>query len=172
LVKSTGTFVKTEIQMLLRREEDRIMATIIQKLKEMGYSLPDPWPPGKLERAVQSGSLVFTSGAGSLVKGKLGQDLDIETGYRAARECCLQLLANLKTVIGSLGNVHRVVKLLCMVNSTPDFIDQPAVANGCTDLLIGLYGEKAGKHARSAVGMSSLPGGIAVEIEMIVETVS
>jgi len=147
------------------------MSTIEQKLKEMGYSLPDPWPSGKLERAVQVGSLIFTSGAGSLIKGKLGKDIDIDSGYRAARECCLQLLSNLKTVIGSLDSVHRVVKLLCMVNSTPDFVDQPSVANGCTDLLIELYGEKTGKHARSAVGMSSLPGGIAVEIEMIVEIV-
>ena len=139
------------------------------KLEEAGYTLPDPWPPGKLERAVQVGSLVFTSGAGSIIKGKVGDDLDIEQGYSAARECCLQLLSNLKTVVDSLDNVVRIVKLLCMVNSAPDFVEQPSVANGCTDLLIELYGEKQGKHARSAVGMSSLPGGIAVEVEMIVE---
>jgi enamine deaminase RidA (YjgF/YER057c/UK114 family) len=145
------------------------MSNVESKLKEAGFTLPAPWPPGKLERAVQVGSLVFTSGAGSIIKGKVGEDLDIEQGYTAARECCLQLLANLKSVIGSLDNVVRVVKLLCMVNSAPGFVEQPAVANGCTDLLIELYGEKQGKHARSAVGMSSLPGGIAVEVEMIVE---
>jgi enamine deaminase RidA (YjgF/YER057c/UK114 family) len=145
------------------------MSGIESKLKEAGYALPDPWPPGKLERGVQSGNLVFSSGAGSVIKGKIGEDLDIEQGYAAARECCLQLLSNLKTVVGSLDNVVRIVKLLCMVNSAPDFVDQPSVANGCTDLLIELYGDKRGKHARSAVGMSSLPGGIAVEVEMIVE---
>ena len=148
------------------------MKNIETKLNELGYTLPAPWPPGKLERGVRVGNLVFTSGAGSQIQGKLGDNLDTESGYKAARECGLQLLANLKTVIGDLDNVVRIVKLLCMVNSAPDFTDQPAVANGCTDLLIELFGEKAGKHARSAVGMASLPGGIAVEIEMIVEVSS
>jgi len=148
------------------------MDNVETKLKKQGYTLPAPWPPGKLERGVRIDNLVFTSGAGSQIQGKLGDNLDIESGYKAARECCLQLLANLKTTIGDLDKVVRIVKLLCMVNSTPDFTDQPAVANGCTDLLIELFGENAGKHARSAVGMASLPGGIAVEIEMIVEVSS
>ena len=148
------------------------MNKIETALNGQGYTLPAPWPPGKLERGVQVGNLVFTSGAGSHIQGKLGENLEIESGYNAARECCLQLLANLKAIIGDLDKIVRVVKLLCMVNSAPDFVDQPAVANGCTDLLIELLGEDAGKHARSAVGMASLPGGIAVEIEMIVEVSS
>lgn len=145
------------------------MAKAEEKLKELGYSLPAVWPPGKLELGVQVGNLVFTSGAGSEIRGKLGRDLSVDDGYKAARECGLQLLINLKGIIGDLDKVTRVVKLLCMVNSAPDFEDQPAVANGCTDLLIELYGEKVGKHARSAVGMGALPGNRAVEIEMIVK---
>lgn len=140
-----------------------------EKLRKLGYSLPAVWPPGKLELGVQVGNLVFTSGAGSEIRGKLGRDLSVDDGYKAARECGLQLLTNLKSIIGDLDKVTRVVKLLCMVNSAPDFGDQPAVANGCTDLLIELYGEKVGKHARSAVGMGALPGNRAVEIEMIVQ---
>lgn len=140
-----------------------------EKLKELGYSLPAVWPPGKLELGVQVGNLVFTSGAGSEIRGKLGRDLSVDDGYKAARECGLQLLANLKGIIGDLDKVTRVVKLLCMVNSAPDFEDQPAVADGCSDLLVELYGEKVGKHARSAVGMGALPGNRAVEIEMIVK---
>ena len=145
------------------------MGKVRAKLAAMGLSLPEPWPIRKLERAVRTGNLVFTSGAGSKIRGKLGAGLDIRTGCEAARECGLQLLANLEAEIGDLDNVRRVVKLLAMVNSAPDFGDQPAVANGCTDLLIELYGEAAGKHARSAVGMAALPNGCAVEIEMIVE---
>ena len=146
------------------------MGKVEEKLRESGYSLPPAWPPGKLERGVCVGNLYFSSGVGSDgTRGKLGSDLSVEEGYRAARECCLQLLANLKAVIGDLDRVTRFVKLLSMVNSTPDFQDQPAVAHGCTDLLIELYGDTAGKHARSAVGMAALPGNRAVEIEMIVQ---
>ncbi len=139
------------------------------KLEGKGLTLPEPWPRGKLQRAVRVGNLVFTSGAGSKIKGKVGAGLDVATAREAARECALQLLANLEAEIDDLDKVKRVVKLLAMVNSAPDFVEQPAVANGCTDLLVELYGEAAGKHARSAVGMASLPGGCAVEIEMIVE---
>ena len=145
------------------------MAKVEEKLKKLGYSLPAVWPPGKLELGVQVDNLVFTSGAGSEIRGKLGRDLSVDDGYKAARECGLQLLTNLKGIIGDLDKVTKVVKLLSMVNSAPDFGDQPAVANGCTDLLIELYGEKVGKHARSAVGMGALPGNRAVEIEMIVK---
>jgi len=140
-----------------------------EKLNELGHSLPPVWPSAILELGVRVGNLVFTSGVGSETRGKLGRDLDVDQGYIAARECALQLLANLKAVIGDLDKVTKFVKLLSMVNSAPDFEDQPAVANGCTDLLIELYGEKVGRHARSAVGMGALPGGRAVEIEMIVE---
>jgi len=140
-----------------------------EKLAKLGYRLPPAWQPGKLELGVRVGNLVFMSGAGSEMRGKLGRDLTVEQGYTAARQCALQLLANLKAIIGDLDNVERFVKLLSMVNSAPDFGDQPSVAHGCTDLIIELYGEKAGKHARAAVGMGALPGGRAVEIEMIVQ---
>jgi enamine deaminase RidA (YjgF/YER057c/UK114 family) len=145
------------------------MGRVEDKLTAMGLALPEPWPLRKLERAVRAGNLVFTSGAGSKIKGRLGAGLDVAAGVEAARECGLQLLANLKAEIGDLDRVRRIVKLLAMVTSAPDFGEQPAVANGCTDLLIALYGEAAGRHARSAVGMAALPGGCAVEIEMIVE---
>jgi enamine deaminase RidA (YjgF/YER057c/UK114 family) len=148
------------------------MSSTRERAQELGYTLPAPWPPGKFEPAVRVGTLVFTSGAGSNIQGKLGLDLDVAAGYEAAQQCCLQLLSNLEVVIGSLDQVTKIIKLLCMVNCTPDFAEQPAVANGCTDLLIELYGSKTGRHARSAVGMACLPGGSAVEIEMIVEVSS
>ena len=146
------------------------------KLKELGYSLPPAWSPGKLELGVVYKDLYYSSGVGSAsymgsgsYKGKLGSDLTVEQGYEAARLCCLQLLANMKAVIGDLDKVVRFVKLLSTVNSASDFGEQPQVANGCSDLLIELYGEKAGRHARSAIGMGALPGNCAVEIEMIVQ---
>ena len=100
--------------------------------------------------------------------GKLGSDLTIEQGYDCARQTMLNLLATLKNELGDLDKIKRVVKLLCMVNCAPDFGDPPKVANGGSDLLVELYGE-AGRHARSAVGMGSLPFGMPIEIEMIVE---
>ncbi len=146
------------------------MGRVEEKLAQLGYKLPPAWSgPSKLKNATRIGNIVWTSGAGSPTRGKLGRDLTVEQGYAAARECALQLLANLKGYIGDLDNVKQVVKLLAMVNSAPDFGEQPAVAHGCTDLLIQLYGEENGKHARSAVGMGALPNGCAVEIEMIVE---
>jgi len=92
----------------------------------------------------------------------------VETGYRAARLVMLNCLASLKEAIGDLDRVKRVVKLLGMVNSAPDFAEQPQVMNGASDLLVQVFGER-GRHARSAVGMAGLPSGVAVEIEMIVE---
>ena len=146
------------------------MGKVEEKLKELGYSLPQPWPPGKLELGVIYNDLYYSSGSGSdSYRGKLGGDLTVEQGYEAARECGLQLLANMKAVIGDLDKVVKFVKLLSTVNSAPDFGDQPQVANGCSDLIVELYGEKAGKHARSAIGMGALPGNRAVEIEMIVQ---
>lgn len=146
------------------------------KLRELGYSLPPAWSPGKLELGVVYKDVYYSSGVGSgsymgsgSYKGKLGSDLTVEQGYEAARLCCLQLLANMKAVIGDLDKVVRFVKLLSTVNSAPDFGEQPQVANGCSDLLIELYGEKAGRYARSAIGMGALPGNCAVEIEMIVQ---
>ena len=100
--------------------------------------------------------------------GKLGASLTTEQGYEAARDTMLNLLAVLHAEVGDFSRVRRVVKLLGMVNSTADFVDQPKVVNGASDLLVNIFGDK-GRHARSAVGMHSLPGGIPVEIEMIVE---
>jgi enamine deaminase RidA (YjgF/YER057c/UK114 family) len=120
------------------------------------------------------GSLVFLSGQGPVgpqgvvYRGKVGADLDIEAGYQAAKLTTLNLLAALEQAIGDLAKVRRIVKVLGMVNATPEFIAHPQVINGCSDLLIAVFGPKIGSHARSAVGMGSLPGGIAVEIEMVV----
>lgn len=124
--------------------------------------------------SVAGAGLVYTAGHvakepnGDLMTGKLGSDLAVEEGYRAAKQTALGLLGSLKAGIGELDRVTRIVKLMCMVNCTPDFEEQPAVANGASDLLVEVFGER-GKHARSAVGMAGLPGGVCVEIEMIVE---
>ena len=141
------------------------------KLKAMGLELPDaaPPPPGRAG-AVKIGNVLFVGGhtPGPTHKGKLGAEITVEQGYEAAREACLNCLADVKAVIGDLDKVKRVAKLLCMVNSMPDFGQQPLVANGATDLLSQLYGE-AGAHARSAVGMAALPNDACIEIEMILE---
>ena len=149
--------------------------TIEDKLSEMGFKLPAPGQPaGNYVPAVRTGNLVFLSGHGpkledgSLITGKVGADLTLDEAYAAAQRVALILLASLKAEIGDLDRVSRVVKLLGMVNCTPDFNDQPKVINGASDLLVELYGDK-GRHARSAVGMNALPMNIAVEIEMIVE---
>ena len=146
-----------------------------RKLKELGLELPDaPKPVANYVTAVRSGNLVFLSGHGpvkedgTLITGKVGTDRTWEQGYEATKRVTLGLLSSLKAEIGDLDKVRRVVKLLGMVNCTPDFEDQPKVINGASDLLVELFGEK-GKHARSAVGMNSLPSNISVEIEMIVE---
>ena len=143
------------------------------KIAELGLDLTTNPPMANYVPAVRSGKLVFLSGHGpfqdgKLIRGKLGADLDVEAGQTAARAVVVQLLASLRAELGSLDAVARIVKLLCMVNCTPDFGDHPAVANGASDLLVEIFGE-AGRHARSAVGMQSLPAGMAVEIEMIVE---
>ena len=151
------------------------MGQVESKLEAMGLQLPTPPAPvANYVRAVRSGNLVFVSGHGPSrdgafqYQGKVGEDLDVETGYQAARLVMLNCLASLKEEIGELDRVRRIVKLLGMVNAVPDFGQQPEVINGASDLLTALYGER-GRHARSAVGMGSLPRGIPVEIEMIVE---
>ena len=148
---------------------------IEDKLSQMGLKLPVAGRPvANYVPAVRSGNLVFLSGHGpvlddgSLITGKVGADLTLDEGYNAARQVALILLASLKAEIGDLENVHRVVKVLGMVNCAPDFVDQPKVINGASDLLVEIFGDK-GRHARSAVGMNALPSNIAVEIEMIVE---
>jgi enamine deaminase RidA (YjgF/YER057c/UK114 family) len=148
---------------------------IEMKIKEMGLELPPAGTPiANFVPAVRTGNLVFLSGHGpgrydgTLIQGKVGVDLNVDEGYDAARQVALVLLASLKAEIGDLDKVRRIVKVLGMVNCTPDFVDQPKVINGASDLLVEIFGEK-GKHARSAVGMNALPMNISVEIEMIVE---
>jgi len=145
------------------------------KLKKMGVTLPEQSRPvANYVAAVRVGNLLFVSGHGPVndgkikMAGKLGRDLTVDEGYQVARTVGLNCLASIRTELGSLDKVKRFVKLLGMVNCTEDFKEQPSVINGCSDLLVELYGE-AGKHARSAVGMQALPFGIPVEIEMVVE---
>ena len=146
-----------------------------EKVKQLGLDLTRP--AGQIANyvsAVTTGKLVYLSGNGpvqadgTMLRGKVGADIDIDQAYEAARLVGIQLLAALREHIGSLDNVNRVVKLFGMVNAVPGFEDQPKVINGCSDLLVEVFGEN-GKHARSAVGMGSLPDQIPVEIEMIVE---
>lgn len=142
------------------------------RLKELGIELPDAAQPiATYVRTVRTGNLLFISGTGpseSAPKGKVGKDLTIEQGYAVAREVGLQLIATAKAALGDLDKVNRVVKVLGMVNSAPEFGDQPKVINGCSDLLVQVFGEK-GRHTRSAVGMGALPSNIAVEIECTLE---
>jgi len=151
------------------------MSLAEQRLKELGLDLPPVQAPvANYVRAVRTGNLVYLAGHlpvenGQIAyRGKLGHDMDVETGYRAARVVMLNCLASLKDAIGDLDRVKRVVKLLGMVNSAPDFTGQPQVMNGASDLLVAVFGDR-GRHARSAVGMAGLPSGVSVEIEMIVE---
>ena len=148
--------------------------SIEQRLKELKLTLPPLSDPiGTYVQAKQAGALLYLSGKGSrhpdgtVPKGKLGATMTVEDGYRCAREVGLMLVAAMQHTLGDLDRVTDIVKLLGMVNATPDFEDHPKVINGCSDLLVELFGER-GRHARSAVGMSSLPGGIPVEIEVIV----
>lgn len=145
------------------------------RLEKLGIVLPEPTAPvANYVKAVRSGNLVFLSGHGpyridgTLIQGKLGRDLTVEEGYEAARLTGIALLSSLKKEIGDLAKVRRVVKVFGMVNSDPSFTQQPQVINGCSDLLVEIFGEQ-GRHARAAVGMASLPVGIAVEIDMVVE---
>ena len=151
---------------------------IAARLTELDITLPTlGTPKANYVHAVRSGNLVFLAGKGptradgTRVTGKLGAELSVEQGYEAARLVAIQQLAALKQALGDLGKVTRVVKVHGMVNATEDFTDHSKVINGFSDLMVEVFGEQ-GKHARAAVGMGSLPGGIAVEIEMIVEVVA
>lgn len=147
-----------------------LSATPEQRLQELGFTLPDPRKAvGNYVGCVRVGNLVFTAGQGTNeYRGKLGEDVTIEVGYEAARQCMLNLLTVVKEEVGDLSKVKRIVKILGFVNSAPDFTDQPKVMNGASDLLVEVFGE-IGKHGRSAVGMAQLPLNNAVEVEMIVE---
>lgn len=146
-----------------------------KKIQELGIELIAPTKPiANYVKAVRTGNLLYLSGHGpgkadgTNITGKLGQNMTVEEGYAAARQSAISLLSTIKAELGSLNKVKRVVKVLGMVNCTPDFADQSKVINGCSDLLVAVFGEN-GKHARSAVGMNALPNNIAVEVEIIVE---
>jgi enamine deaminase RidA (YjgF/YER057c/UK114 family) len=145
-----------------------------ERLAERGLELPSPPPAvASYVGAVTVGDVVFVSGhgpfehGGYVFTGKLGRDVDVATGQRAAQLTILNLLASLRAEVGELDRVRRVVKLLVLVNSDPEFAEQHLVANGASDLLVDVFGEERGRHARSAIGMAALPFGICVEIEGI-----
>jgi len=146
-----------------------------QKLKELGIEIGAATPPvGNYVAAVRTGNLVFVSGVvpvrpdGTRPAGKVGAGLSVADGYEAARLCAIGLLSRLKAEVGSLDRVRRVVKVTGYVNAAPDFTEHAQVVNGASDLLAAVFGE-AGKHARAAVGMGSLPLGVPVEVEMVAE---
>jgi enamine deaminase RidA (YjgF/YER057c/UK114 family) len=146
-----------------------------KRIVELGLTLPPaPRPVGTYVGGVRSGNLLFMSGCGprradgTAITGKLGASLSIEQGYEAARLVGLNMLANIRNELGSLDKVRRVVKVLGMVNATPEFSDPPKVINGFSDLFVEVFGD-AGRGARSAVGMATLPFQIAVEVEMVLE---
>lgn len=141
-----------------------------ERLTGLGLSLPRlPERMGNFLGGVRVDDLLFLSGQGSHRQlGRVGDDLTVDDGYRAARECALYLLRLVKDEVGSLDHVRRVVKLLGFVNCVPGFDRTPLVLNGASDLLIQLYGD-SGRHARSAIGAAALPRGFAVEVEMVVQ---
>jgi enamine deaminase RidA (YjgF/YER057c/UK114 family) len=146
------------------------MSTVEERLKVLGLTVPQAAAPvANYVNAVRTGNLLFLAGKGPVTAvGKVGREYTVEEGYGFARETGLILLAVIKQELGTLDRVARVVKVLGMVNAVPEFGDQPAVINGCSDLFVEVFGER-GRHARSAVGMASLPAGIPVEIEAIIE---
>ena len=148
--------------------------SIDQRLAELGIKLPQPAAPvAAYVPTVESGGLLHVSGQisfaedGNLIVGRLGEDVNLERGMEAARRCGIMLLAQMKAALGSLDRVERIVKLGVFVNSSPDFTDQPKVANGASELMQEVFGP-AGRHARSAVGVPVLPLGAAVEVDAIV----
>jgi enamine deaminase RidA (YjgF/YER057c/UK114 family) len=150
--------------------------TIEEKLQELGYALPAlPASKGIYKRCLVDGNHLYVSGHisvntdGSSITGKLGKDISDEDGKVAAKQCGLAILSSIKDHFGNLDKVKRVIKLLGMVNATPDYEKHPIVINGCSELFVALWGEDNGKGVRSAVGMGSLPGDVAVEIEAIFE---
>ena len=147
------------------------------RVRELGLELPSWKPPaGQYLNAVRTGDLLFTAGHvpfrmdGTPVLGRLGETLSIEEGQEAARLAALGMLTSIRQELGSLDRVARIVRVLGTVHATPDFLQHTQVINGASDLLVEVFGE-AGKHARLAVGVSSLPFGIALEVEAVVEIV-
>ncbi len=148
--------------------------SIDQRLAELGITLPQPAAPAaSYVPTVEHNGLLHISGQvsfaedGSVIKGRLGENVDIDGGIAAARRCGVMLLAQIKAALGSLDRVERIVKLGVFVNSSPDFIDQPKVGNGASELMQEVFGD-SGRHARSAVGVATLPLGVPVEVDAIV----
>lgn len=146
------------------------------KIKELGLELPPaPKPAGVYKPMVVSGKMVYVSGHGPLksdgtmITGRVGTETDLEGGYASARQTGLAILSTLRTNLGSLDRIRRIVKTLGMVNAAPDFKDHPKVINGFSDLMSQVFGPDNGVGARSAVGMGSLPGNITTEVEVIFE---
>ncbi|MCH2673778.1 MAG: RidA family protein [Dehalococcoidia bacterium] len=149
--------------------------TIEEKLKELGIELKTPPSPvANYIPVQQTGNLIYLSGqgprneSGDFISGKVGSDITAEEAYELARNTAINLVSAMKSYLGSLDKVKKIVKVFGMVNSTSDFTDHPKVINGCSDFFVEVFGDK-GRHARSAVGMGSLPNNMAVEIEIIVE---
>ena len=152
------------------------MSVVESRLAELGYTLPAPPEPiGNYLSACRSGSIMWMAGVGSRradgsrISGKLGADLTVEEGYEAARWCALNLLARMKMELGDLDRVTRILKVVGMVNSSPDFEEQARVVDGASDLFVDLFGE-AGRHSRSAPGMAVLPNNTAVIVDCVIET--
>ncbi|MBB5752431.1 RidA family protein [Prosthecomicrobium pneumaticum] len=146
-----------------------------RRLEALGIALPPaPAPVANFVTAVREGNLLFLSGQGPLEpdghehRGKVGAEVSVEEAYRHARVTAINMLAVMHEALGSLDKVRRIVKVFGMVNAAPGFGEHPKVINGCSDLFVAVFGEAAGRHARSAVGMGSLPGQITVEIEAVV----
>jgi len=151
------------------------MSNIEARLSQLGYILPSPPPPaGNYLPATRSGNIMWMAGVGprradgSPITGKLGSGLSLEEGYEAARWCALNLLARMKEELGDLDRVSRILKVVGMVNSEPNFGQQAEVVDGASDLFVGLFGDR-GRHSRSAPGMGALPGNSAVIVECVIE---
>jgi enamine deaminase RidA (YjgF/YER057c/UK114 family) len=150
--------------------------SVADKLKELGLELPAAAAPvASYVPTVEADGMLFVSGQisfaadGSLIKGRLGADMDVAAGQKAAERCALMILAQVGAALGgNFGRVERVVKLGVFVQCTPDFTDQPEVANGASDLFVKVFGD-AGKHARAAVGVPALPRGVAVEVDAVLQ---
>ncbi len=147
------------------------MGKIEERLAELGITLPPPFVPSDFAANFipvnRHGDLLYVSGTADLsIRGQVGGELTIEQGYQAARGAALQCLTAMRAELGTLDKVQKIFKVLGFINSAPGFDQQPTVLNGCSDLLVQVFGEK-GRHARSAIGTSTLPFRIAVEIEML-----
>jgi enamine deaminase RidA (YjgF/YER057c/UK114 family) len=175
MIKRASIIVSAVLLFAGTVQAQKMGADVESRVKELGIQLITPTAPvANYVKAVRVGNVIYLSGHGpdkpdgGQVTGKLGSDLTIEQGQEAARLVGISLLSSLKREIGSLNKVKRIVKVTGFVNAVPSFENHPQVMNGFSDLMVQVFGE-SGKHARSSVGMGSLPSNIAVEIEMIVE---